>query len=153
MNESTVSSAFQKKLRESIPGVEVIKHADRSMIGCPDATITGNKRTLWVEYKFIHGKTKGVTSAFNRNGVWKPADVAAASPTQFGIMQRLATAGHAFYMLWVVDYKAVLQRVGHICIWHPITGKVIIANGNDGLVTFVGELLTTESHPFLYYQR
>lgn len=56
MNETTVSAGkngFQPKMREALPGCEVIKHADKSMIGMVDASLTANKHTVWIEYKFI----------------------------------------------------------------------------------------------------
>ena len=39
MNESTVSSTFQTKLRQTLAGIEVIKHADKSMIGMRSGSV------------------------------------------------------------------------------------------------------------------
>jgi hypothetical protein len=123
MNESSVSSKFQTDFRKAVPGAEVIKHADKSMIGMVDASITFNKRTLWIEYKFIGPKTKGVDSAFMRDGVWSPETVAEASPTQAAMARRLAHAGHCIYLFWVLDHAGLRKRVGYVTLWHPITGR------------------------------
>lgn len=125
MNESTVSSDFQTKLRRAFPGCEVIKHADKSMIGCLDASITARKKTLWAEYKFIGPNTKGVTAAFMDRGEWSPEAVASASPTQYATACRLAVAGHAWYLFWVLDHLALRKRVARVCLWHPITKQLI----------------------------
>lgn len=123
MNESTTSSKFQTDFRKAVLGAEVIKHADKSMIGMVDASITFNKRTLWIEYKFIGPKTKGVDSAFMRDGVWSPEQVAEASPTQAATARRLAHAGHCIYLFWVLDHAALRKRVGYVTLWHPISGR------------------------------
>jgi hypothetical protein len=134
MNESTVSSAFQTLFRQTVPGAVVVKHADKSMIGMPDASITHNKITLWLEYKFIGPKTKGVTAQFMRDGVWDAQHVAESSPTQHNMMQRLAVAGHAYYIFWVLDHRATRKKVGYIRLWHPITGTVATLNNNQELI-------------------
>ncbi len=134
MNESTVSSAFQTLFRQTVPGAEVIKHSDKSMIGMPDASITYNKVTLWLEYKFIGPKTKGVTAQFMHNGDWEAPMVAKASPTQYNMMKRLATAGHAWYVFWVLDPNATRKTVGYIYLWHPITGKYWFFYTNKELI-------------------
>ena len=85
---------------------------------------TFNKRTLWVEYKFIGPKTKGVHADFMRDGVGTPAQVAEASPTQAATARRLAQVGHCIYLFWVLDYAALRKRVGYVTLWHPITRKV-----------------------------
>jgi hypothetical protein len=125
MNESTVSSKFQSDLRKALPGCEVIKHADKSMIGMVDASVTYNKKTLWLEYKFICPTTKGVVaSEFNNLGAWSPKDVAEASPTQAATARRLATSGYCCYLFWVLDHAALRKRVGYVLLWHPITGTI-----------------------------
>lgn len=122
MNESTCSSKFQTDLRKALPFAQVIKHADKSMIGMVDASVTYNKKTLWLEYKFIGPNTKGVTAAFMRDGSWSPQQVAEASPTQYAMARRLATQGHCNYLFWVLDTKAVVSRVAYVVLWHPISG-------------------------------
>ena len=83
MNESTVSSKFQSQLRQALPGCVVIKHADKSMIGMVDASVTFNNKTVWMEYKYIRPATSGVNGRkFMKDGVWSPLEVASASPTQ-----------------------------------------------------------------------
>jgi len=142
MNESTVSSTFQKKLREALPGAEVIKHADKSMIGMVDASVTYNKKTVWIEYKLITALTKGVTAgAFNRFGEWKPEEVAAASPTQFEKAKSLARAGHCVYLFWVLDHKALRKRVGYVTMWHPITGLQYVFSSTADVVAYFYEAM------------
>jgi hypothetical protein len=125
MNESTCSSKFQSDMRKALPGCVLIKHADKSMIGCLDASLTANKVTLWLEYKFIGPQTKGVTAEFMRDGVWHPLAVAQASPTQFDMARRLAAAGRAYYLFWVLDHEGLRKRVGYVVLWHPITGEYL----------------------------
>lgn len=137
MNESTVSSAFQKMLREALPGAVVVKHADKSMIGMVDASATFNKKTLWMEYKFIGPNTKGVTAEFMRDGVWSLEAVASASPTQYEMAKKLAIAGHALYLFWVLDHKAIRKKVAYVLAWHPVSKKAIRLTGNSEAVTLV----------------
>lgn len=137
MNESTVSSAFQKKLREALPEAVVVKHADKSMIGMVDASVTYNKKTLWLEYKFIGPNTKGVTADFMRDGSWNPEAVASASPTQYAMAQRLATSGYCFYFFWVIDHTAVRKKVTHILVWHPNGKFTSLLKNNDDAVRYV----------------
>lgn len=125
MNESTCSSKFQTDLRRALPGSEVIKHADKSMIGMVDASVTSNRKTLWIEYKFIGPQTKGVTGEFMRCGAWSPQLVADASPTQAAKARSLATAGHCIYLFWVLDPTAVRKRVAYVQMWNPINGESI----------------------------
>lgn len=146
MNESTVSSTFQTLFRQTVPGAEVIKHADKSMIGMCDASITFNKKTLWLEYKFIGPKTKGVHAGFMRDGLWNGEIVAEASPTQFAMMKRLAKAGNAFYISWVLDHKATRKKVGYISLWHPITSLFVKFKTNQDLVTWLHNLLVNSQN-------
>jgi hypothetical protein len=99
MNESSVSSKFQTSLRQALPGCVVIKHADKSMIGMVDASVTYNKKTVWMEYKYIKPATKGVVwRYFMKAGIWSPLEVAASSPTQFDFAKTLAKAGRCVYL-------------------------------------------------------
>jgi hypothetical protein len=144
MNESTVSSAFQTLFRQTVPEAVVVKHADKSMIGMPDASITYNKKTLWLEYKFIGPKTKGVTVGFMRHGVWSPHAVATSSPTQHDMMKRLAVAGNALYIFWVLDHKATRKKASHIITWHPITKEGNVHIGNSALINSLRTMMHGE---------
>lgn len=137
MNESTVSSAFQALFRQTVPEAVVIKHSDKSMIGMPDASITYNKKTLWLEYKFIGPKTKGVTAQFMCDGWWSGYDVAAVSPTQFDMVKRLVMAGNALYVFWVLDFQAKRKKIAYIQTFNPITCEWRTFNSNHDLVTHV----------------
>lgn len=154
MNESTVSAGkngFQPKLRIALPGCEVIKHADKSMIGMVDASVTYNKHTVWIEYKFICGTTKGVlASEFNQFGEWKAEKVAAASPTQFEKAKSLAHAGHCVYLFWVLDHAALRKRVAYVCMWHPITGLTKVFKNTDEVVMFFAVWMP-QTNPLLVF--
>lgn len=141
MNESTVSSAYQKKLREALPGAVVVKHADKSMIGLVDSSVTFNKMTLWIEYKLITPTTKGVHSYFAHTGDWNCEEVAASSPTQYDMAKKLASSGHCIYLFWVLDHNALRKRVAYIQAWHPITKRSVRLYGNGAVVTFVHGIL------------
>lgn len=49
--EAKLSSPFMKELRALLPGAEVIKHADTSLIGLPDCSVTYNTHVAWLEFK------------------------------------------------------------------------------------------------------
>lgn len=123
----------------------LIKHADKSMIGCLDASLTAYSKTVWLEYKFIGPKTKGVLAEFMREGVWEPLTVAAASPTQFDMAKRLAVAGHCCYLFWVLDHDALRKRVKQVVMWHPITRVQYVFANTDGVVKFFVESMTRQN--------
>lgn len=138
MNESTVSSAFQKKLREALPAeAVVVKHADKSMIGMVDASVTYNGHTFWLEYKLV---------CPTRFGTWFPESVASSSPTQYALAQRLAKAGHCIYLFWVLDHEAIRKRVSFIEAWHPITKEWKVLEDNNEVVELIIDLMKHHSY-------
>ncbi len=152
MMEKSVSTRFQAELRKALPGCEVIKHADKSMIGMVDASITYNKKTLWVEYKFIRPATAGVEGkAFIHHGTWHPRDVAMASPTQYATACRLAVAGHCCYLFWVLDHEAIRQRIKHIMLWHPLDNEAVMFADTKDLVEGVVKALVTKDLGYLSF--
>ena len=82
------------------------------MIGCPDATVTAERQTLWLEYKIVTPL---------RDGSWQPEKIAENSPKQYRMMRDLACCGRALYIFWVVDHLALRKRVGSVVLWHPLT--------------------------------
>lgn len=148
MNESSVSSAFQTKLRQALPDAVVIKHADKSMIGMVDASVTFNNKTVWMEYKIIKPVTKGVEGrAFMKRGEWSPLLVASASPTQFDFAKGLARAGRCVYLFWVLDHEAIRLRIKHVVLWHPISQRQLVFPDTDGVVEyFAGHLSEDVTH-------
>lgn len=135
MNEASVSSAFQTKLRQALPGAVVIKHADKSMIGMVDASVTFNNKTVWMEYKIIKPVTKGVEGrAFMKRGEWSPLAVASASPTQFEFAKGLARAGRCVYLFWVLDHEAIRLRIKHVLLFNPIDGWQMVFPNTDAVV-------------------
>ena len=142
MTESSLSSKFQTELRKALPGCEVIKHADKSMIGMVDASVTYNKTTVWMEYKYIRPATAGVVwREFLHKGVWTPLAVAQASPTQFETTKRLAHAGHCCYLFWVLDHEAIRMKIKHIVMWHPISDKQRWFHDTNELVAYLCDVL------------
>lgn len=142
MNESSCSSKFQADLRKALPGCEVIKHADKSMIGMVDASVTFNQKTVWLEYKYIMPKTKGVQwRPFLKEGIWNPLDVASASPTQFDMAKRLARAGHCFYLFWVLDHEAIRLKIRHVMLWCPITQSMLMFKDTAAVVAYFTEVM------------
>lgn len=147
MTESSVSTAFQTGLRKALPTSVVIKHADKSMIGMVDASITFNKKTIWVEYKYIRPVTKGVTArAFMKRGEWSPLVVAQASPVQFNMAQSLAVAGNCVYLFWVLDHEALRQRIKHVVMWHPIFQTQHVFNNTDEVIEHFVSMLCDGNH-------
>lgn len=112
MNESTVSSAFQRKFRETYPEAVLVKLADKSMIGLVDAFVSMNGNTLFMEYKIVTPL---------RDGSWDPEKIAAASPTQYAMAKRLATAAYCVYLFFVLDHEGLRKRIKYIKMWHPNT--------------------------------
>jgi hypothetical protein len=146
MNESRVSTKFQTLLRQALPEAVVVKHADRSMIGMVDASVTYNKKTIWLEYKYVAPKTAGVAwRPFLHDGVWDPLSVASASPTQLEMAKRLAIAGHCYYLFWVLDHTALRMKIKHVVLWDPINGGQTVFPDTDAVVRHFIDLL----HPSL----
>lgn len=142
MNESSVSTKFQTSLRQSLPGCVVIKHADKSMIGMVDASVTYNKKTIWMEYKYIRPATKGVVwREFMKTGEWSPVAVASESPTQFDFAKGLARAGRCVYLFWVLDHNALRQRIKNVVLWCPITQVMLMFNDTEAVVAYFVEML------------
>lgn len=154
MTESSVSSKFQADLRKALPGCEVIKHADKSMIGMVDASVTFNKKTIWMEYKYIRPATGGVRwRDFMHEGLWEPKTVAMTSPTQYATACRLATAGHCCYLFWVLDHEALRQKIKHVMLWHPINGVQMLFKDTTELVETVVKTLVTGKLDYLSFNQ
>jgi len=52
MNESILKSQLVKLARDTMPGFVIIRHEDRITSGIPDISISGNKKTTWLEVKY-----------------------------------------------------------------------------------------------------
>lgn len=84
MTEAILKSQLMKVLRPALPGFVCIRHEDRITSGIPDISITGNKRTTWVEVKFADPK-------FASKGIQELTAL------------RLALAGHCVYVVYYAD--------------------------------------------------
>lgn len=82
MNESVLKSALVKRVRAALPRFVVIRHEERFNSGTPDISITGNRRTSWIEVKWANPR-------FQCPGVQKL------------MLKRLSTSGYAFYIVFV----------------------------------------------------
>lgn len=82
MIEGDLKGELTKKLRTELPiGFRVYRHEDRRTSGVPDISITGCKRTTWLEVKFINPRLEDFE-------------------LQHIEMQRLAIAGQAWYVIY-----------------------------------------------------
>jgi hypothetical protein len=50
-SEADVTTVLLKLMHARFPGSVVIKHSDKATTGIPDASVTWNARTLWIEVK------------------------------------------------------------------------------------------------------
>lgn len=83
MNEASCKGIFVKKLKAE--GLVVFRHEDHFTSGHPDLSVTGSQRTIWIEVKFGDDfKTRGIQKL---------------------TMQRLETAGIAFYLVFWYNVK------------------------------------------------
>jgi len=94
INEANLKGELCKYIRDNSRFV-VIRHEDHLTHGIPDISVTGNKKTVWIEVKFGDPK-------FESRGI------------QELTMKRLALAGLAFY---VVYYQQLNER--RVYIVHP----------------------------------
>jgi hypothetical protein len=81
MNEAALKSKLVKEFRDSLPSYVTIRHEDRFTHGIPDISVTGNKRTTWIEVKYADPN-------FHFKGI------------QVKTLQDLARAGFAFFLVY-----------------------------------------------------
>lgn len=79
--EAKFKGELVKLIRIELPTFVVIRHEDHFTHGIPDISVTGNKKTLWIEIKFANPnfKSKGIQEV---------------------TMLRLSARGHAFYVIY-----------------------------------------------------
>ena len=111
MKESTVLAGFLKDLRGLSSDLVVLKHADLSMIGMVDFSVT-----KWGMTQFWEAKLVLPGRDMDRFGNWSPLAIASASPRQFELAKRL----RAWYIFFVVPHGAKRKRVGEWVLWHPM---------------------------------
>lgn len=117
------------------------------MVGCPDSSVTGNGRVVWLEYKFDYLKPwmeKGSGSELAQRLLVQHSKGAEA---QRSMMDRLGRASASLYIMWVhktacyVIDPVTLQsceagKLEHLCdivMWHLEGWKI-----GGGQVDFVG---------------
>jgi hypothetical protein len=117
LTESSVSSAFMKKLRERLPKAVVMKHNDLGLIGMPDASVTWAGLTLWLEYKLEDGPRYSTEEDLTwfANTIRKRL---AKAPVQLQTCKKLAMAGNCLYMVW---YRGIRL----ISFFDPLFGEII----------------------------
>lgn len=83
-SETKLKAALVETIRARIPSAIVFRHEDKLTHGIPDISITGYKKTIWIEAKFAN-------PGFKSRGI------------QELTMRRLARAGYAFYVVWEIN--------------------------------------------------
>lgn len=102
MNEAQASAKFQKMFRQRNPGAVLIKHRDSSMVGCPDASATGNGRVVWLEYKFdLYKKWMDGPRTSPDLGRELLVRHSKGAEAQRAMMNRLNRAAASLYIMWV----------------------------------------------------
>jgi hypothetical protein len=115
--ETTVSSPFMSQLRLALPGSEVVKHRDASMIGLLDCSVTWNKTISWIEFKrWLPSKEWSTRFEHFGASVEIPFEkIAEESPTQYDMAKRMQVqASLCLYIVWV-------NRTRRIGVWEPNT--------------------------------
>lgn len=133
MNESTVSSAFMKQLREAVPGALVFKHRDASMIGLPDCSVTYNQKAFWFEFKLFPMKKKWIDWRTYFVIVECMIEATKKAPAQRELMNRLAAQCPAYYIIWLKKTCVVFV--------HPLTLSITSFETTAQAVAFIAELL------------
>jgi len=82
MKESGLTSRLIVACTVTMPGCVIFKHFDVATDGIPDLSMTWNRRTCWVEVKYMEGETR---------------------ETQIVTMKRLAQMGKAWYVRFDTD--------------------------------------------------
>lgn len=95
--ESVLKSALMQTIKAQLPDFIAIRHEDVRTSGTPDISLTGLRRTAWIEVK--HG-----TPRFESTGI------------QELTMLRLARAGFARYLIYQEDKNGESRRT---LIVHP----------------------------------
>jgi hypothetical protein len=81
MNESDLKGDLVRLVKDMFPHWVVLRHEDHFTHGIPDISVTGNKRTSWIEVKHA-------TPSFKSKGI------------QELTMLKLARSGIAFYVVY-----------------------------------------------------
>jgi hypothetical protein len=128
VTEATLTRELLKILERKLSGAVIIKHADRFRAGVPDASITWNGTTSWLEVKYVRRRHRGALpkSQF-------PA-------AQFVTMAQLAAAGRAIYLVYFGR---------RLTLWHP---RAVLGAIRDGELVLPRERWD-EVHPGDFYER
>lgn len=153
MNEATASGKFQKLFRQRNPDAVLIKHRDTSMVGCPDASVTGNGRVVWLEYKFDLLKPWMNKMGTNELALELLRRHSKGAEAQRSMMNKLNLAAASLYIfwihrtgIWVVD-PVTLQvfhtdKVEHVCLLveNYLKGEEMLTYPNHLHLDFVDSL-------------
>jgi hypothetical protein len=125
MNEATHKTKLVKKGRTLHPGYIFLRHEDLWTSGIPDISITGNKRTVWIEVKFADPD-------FESKG------------NQDLTMLRLSISGLAYYVIFVDDETGQSVRIVSPSDYQHWRTKGISILGFDyeWVLKFIARILT-----------
>lgn len=93
MNEATITNQLLDYLRKVNPG-PVLKHADKATIGIPDASVTGQGTTTWLEVKLVKfrkSKDFDLNTIVNKDG------------PQYRLMTLLGYYGSSLWVIFFTD--------------------------------------------------
>ena len=130
MNESTKSTPLLTWLRLKAFQSVVFKHCDRATIGIPDASLTWQNSTTWMEFKLFRPGKKW-------HGYVDFEAIAQKHPVQYEVAKRLATVSKCYYVVWVVRSKKIWvwnPRTKYTYVFHdiPSLGAAILDFHNGG---------------------
>ena len=109
MNESKITQILKKQLKSVYPEGCVLKLSDRFTAGIPDLCLTADRRTLWLEVKYLRqdseiqiGLSLNLRINFKSNRTQR-----LFSKPQLATLRRLEHAGHAKYLIFAGQYFAL----------------------------------------------
>jgi hypothetical protein len=115
VRESQLSGKFLNVLKEH--GCKVIKHSDSFTIGVPDASVSLNHRTVWLEFKHLERRTSKGT--IDWRVIIKGKDM-----VQLMTMVELEKKAIAYYVLFYT-----VNRVHETYLFYPATILAAIKAG------------------------
>ena len=132
MTEATLTRELLRVLERKLSGSIVIKHADRFRIGVPDASVTWDGTTSWLEVKYVR-------RGFREDRRATRLSLRQFPTAQLVTMESLAAAGSAVYLIYF-DRRLLL--------WHPIA----VANSTRHGVFVLPHQRWNEIYPGGFYE-
>jgi len=99
INEAKLTLALVKALKKGLPGYVIIKHHDQITAGVPDISVTGRRKTTWLELKYAN-----------------PGIIARG--IQDKMMRDLGVAGSAFYVVYRANKlgRGAIGTTTEVCV-------------------------------------